>query len=255
MINYLKKTNNLTSKNTSYELTIEVPETLYQQIKAIPNWQDKLTEALPELLNRWKATQQIEQISLPEQLESAFQHGLIEVFQTCFAEPPYYQYHNDSDVREYFEEYRTLGVLYIAWKDAQVVGFTASLPLTCASIFDAEMTINNKPSRFDRGFLRTTSSRFASHLAEPEQIQYVADLGVKKDYRNKGIGKQLLQSLLDHFPPETPWVLRVLEELQHTQSFYHKFGFTAMPLIQSVKYLHQDQTYHFNNRLILAKKT
>jgi len=228
-------------------LLIELPTELYCQLKSIPNWEQKLKNTLPDLVAVWQQAQTLQRITELQQLELACERGLIQVFKTCFAESPYCQYHSDDDVRAYFEEYRLLGVLYLAWRSEKVVGFTASLPLIHASIFNAEMVIEGHIRKFDAQFLR-------SHLdADPGQVQYVADLGVQQDYRSQGIGSALLQTLLTHFPSDTPWLLRVLAMLKHTQGFYQKFGFKALPTIQTVKYLHLNQTYQENQRLILAK--
>lgn len=109
-------------------------------------------------MTKLKAATEIRQIETDIDLSAAFDSGLIEVFQQCFALPPYYQYHSNNDIREYFEEYRVEGILYLSWRTQEVVGFTASLPLIKASIFKAGMILQGIPGSFGAEFLRDRSN-------------------------------------------------------------------------------------------------
>ena len=178
----------------------------------------------------------ITQIKTAQDLESCFSTGLFPLYQETFADAPYFEKFSEEEVREFFEEYRQQGILYIASSDTKVIGFGAMLPLP-------------------RALPRDILDKLQTVGINVNETWYNADLGVDKDFRRKGIGTQLVKARLDAVRGQTV-VMRTSGDNKQSQSIYQSLGFEQIPgITQVVEGRRQDGRIKKDVRIFFIKKS
>ena len=81
----------------------------------------------------------------------------------------------------------------------------------------------------------------------------MADLGVRKDYRGRGLARQLVKARLKSFSPGTTIVMRTSEQNQASQSLYKSLGFNFLPFTSEVLQKRQDGTTRSDTRIFMYK--
>ncbi len=180
------------------------------------------------IMNRERITQQIPEIkrvlSISE-LNSAYDCGLVSLYQKVFSEPPYYEYFSNNEVRQYWDEYFSKGiVLYCQQPDRNVIGFAAAIPLS----FEPEVAELSKAF----GFI-------------PEIDWYHAEVGVSPQFRVKNIGTNLVKKLIERIPTDKI-LMRTQENNIGSLKLHTKIGFEIIPGIVQDK---------LNNRTYGSKTT
>jgi len=158
------------------------------------------------------------------------------LYQETFADAPYFEKFSEEEVREFFEEYRQQGILYIASSDTKVIGFGAMLPLP-------------------RALPRDILDKLQTVGINVNETWYNADLGVDKDFRRKGIGTQLVKARLDAVRGQTV-VMRTSGDNKQSQSIYQSLGFEQIPgITQVVEGRRQDGRIKKDVRIFFIKKS
>lgn len=70
-------------------------------------------------------------------------------------------------------------------------------------------------------------------------IIYIQDILVLKNYQRKGIGKILIQKILDHYPDVRQKIL-MTDDTEKTRKFYEVMGFTACDNGQLIAFMKID---------------
>lgn len=175
----------------------------------------------------------IEKITRSEDLDTLFDLGLITLYKEIFAEPPYFESFSDDEVRDMFIQYVSEGMLFIARDTVGILGFGAAVPLSRVP-----------------GVYECVSGTFPY----PENVWYMADLGVRKADRNKGIGKKLVTRRLEQIKGKTA-LMRTSENNIISQSLYYSLGF--MPVTGAEQQVRQDRmtgSVETDRRIFFAKK-
>lgn len=115
----------------------------------------------------------VERVRDPKELARVLASGgLTTLYQDVFSEAPYFESFTASEVDNFFEDYQRDGILLVARDFEGTIGFGAAVPL--AAVPDIAEII---------GAAGSEDSRW-----------YIADLGVRKDRRKKGIGERLTEA-------------------------------------------------------------
>ncbi len=154
----------------------------------------------------------IEKISDESQLNDAFDKGLIDLYIDVFSQPPYEEKFSTDEVKDFFKDYLSLGNIFICRDKNTIIGFCASLPLS------------NEPE---------LCKLLSSKGIDIKNTIYFAELGVSSNFRQKGIGKKLTQSLLNSTGNQSA-ILRTSENNIKAISLYQKIGFQKLPVVQEV---------------------
>lgn len=176
----------------------------------------------------------IEKVQTAEELNDAFNRGLIELYQAVFADPPYEEKFTPEEVKSFFELYFLQGVLMLARESAQnVIGFAASIPLV----------------------LEEEIARIAENFGiDPEAVWYFADLGVNHEYRRQKIAQSLVQALIAETPADT-LLMRTSENNIASQRVNQGVGFEIIEgMEQLVDQTRQDGTVKADRRIFLQKQ-
>jgi ribosomal protein S18 acetylase RimI-like enzyme len=190
------------------------------------------------------------QVTNGELLNNGFANGLINLYQKIFSEPPYNEFFTDEEVRILLTSYLEEGVLFLKYVEQEVVGFSAAVPFIKSLIFQATINdIDGKSTVFTIDFLEKKLG-FASN-----NTWYLADLGVKQNYRSQGFGSELTSSLFQVLKTGTTTILRTSKfNNDRVQSFYlDKFEFQFLNISQDVEQLRKDGTVQSNKRVFMVK--
>lgn len=141
------------------------------------------------------------------------QNTLVQLYKDIFKEEPYFESFTNEEVVGYFKEYIDKGVVLIARNDQGVVGFSAVLPLN----FQPE--ISNLASKFG---------------INPDNCQYIAELGVRKDNRRKQIGQALIEELLIQLPNNVETLLRTTKTNEPAIALYKKLCFSQVQGMEEI---------------------
>jgi len=176
----------------------------------------------------------IERVQSLDKLGQALDDGgLSSLYQSVFGEPPYCEEFTDADVREYFEEYTNDGMLFVARGEGNVVGFSATLPIT--SVPEVRDIVGEA-------------------IPNVDTCQYVADLGVDQGYRREGIGKRMVMEALNQMPDGIGVVMRTTESNIPSQNLHRALGFeTVEGVYQDVEQARVDGITGIDRRIFLAK--
>nr|WP_168540502.1 GNAT family N-acetyltransferase [Anabaena sp. UHCC 0253] len=89
---------------------------------------------------------------------------------------------------------------------------------------------------------------------DPKKTLYLADLGINKDYRNKGFGTELLSCQFRILQESVTVLIRTSKANLAAQEFYRiKFGFQDLNLTQNVYQPRLDGTIQSDKRVIMTK--
>ncbi|HAU98635.1 MAG: hypothetical protein UX04_C0002G0225 [Microgenomates group bacterium GW2011_GWF2_45_18] len=176
----------------------------------------------------------IERVQTAEELNDAFNRGLVELYQAVFADPPYEEKFTPEEVKSFFELYFLQGVLMLAKENTQnVIGFSASIPL----VLEAEIA--------------KIAENFGIDL---EAVWYFADLGVAHEYRRQKIAQVLVQTLIAETPADT-LIMRTSENNIASQRVNQGVGFEIIEgMEQFVDQQRQDGTVQSDRRIFLQKQ-
>lgn len=75
-------------------------------------------------------------------------------------------------------------------------------------------------------------------VGDGESIMYVQDLLVHPSYQRQGIGKKLLQTVMDAFPHVQQKLLQT-DDTPETKAFYRAAGFSPAEEMKCVAFIHQ----------------
>lgn len=176
----------------------------------------------------------IEKVQTAEELNDAFNRGLVELYQAVFADPPYEEKFTPEEVKSFFELYFLQGVLMLARENTQnVIGFSASIPLV----------------------LEQEIAKIAENFGiDPETVWYFADLGVAHEYRRQKIAQALVQALIAETPADT-LIMRTSENNIASQRVNQGVGFEIVDgMEQFVDQQRQDGTVKADRRIFLQKQ-
>ena len=184
------------------------------------------------LIKTSNSTYTIEQVQNQQQLNAYLQNGLCQTYQEAFSQAPYFEYFSDSDVKEIFESYLKTGISFVAVDKGQVIGFSAATP------------IDANPGVLDAVRNSITKSN----------VWYMADLGVKSDYRRQGIANELVKIRIDSIPNNAQIIMRTSVDNHASQNIYKALGFTRIQnAIQNVEQARQNQSVQSDIRLFMTK--
>ncbi|KKS41420.1 MAG: hypothetical protein UV61_C0008G0106 [Candidatus Gottesmanbacteria bacterium GW2011_GWB1_43_11] len=153
----------------------------------------------------------VEQVTHPKDLESALgKGGLTSLYKDIFAEAPYFESFTDAAVNGFFEDYRRDGILLLASNRDGVIGFGAAVPLKSVPDIAEKMGI---PPEY-RG------NRW-----------YIADLGVKREFRRRDIGKKLTTDTIRGIQALGGKVVDLRTSVNNViaLSLYRQLGFMPIP--------------------------
>lgn len=166
------------------------------------------------------------------QLESIFNQGLSQLYIDVFSEPPYQEKFSIEEAKAFFRDYLSSGNLFICRNNKEIIGFSASLPLS------SETEISKIVQPFNLTNENTT---------------YFAELGVDNKYRNKGIGASLTRAIINS--TSTPYVLlRTSEKNDRAIPLYQKLGFQQLPIYQEVEQTRVDNSLSKDRRVFYLFK-
>jgi len=180
---------------------------------------------------------ELEQVTNPKDLKSALgKGGLTSLYKDIFREAPYFESFTDEEVNGFFEEYRRDGILLLAGTRDGVIGFGATVPLETVPDIAQIIGIGSE---------------------ERENRCYIADLGIKKEFRRRGIGKKLTMDTMTRIQ-----ALGVKEVVLRTSinnivalSLYRQLGFSPIPgVIQEVTGDRISGAPETDTRIFLSKK-
>lgn len=176
----------------------------------------------------------IERVKTVDELNEAFNRGLIELYQAVFAEPPYEEQFALEEVKGFFQLYFMHGVLMLARESTQkVIGFSASVPLVL------EQEIAKIAEKFG---------------IDPESVWYFADLGVNQEYRRQKIAQALVVAMLGETPANTI-IMRTSENNSASQRVNQGVGFEIIDgMEQFVDQRRQNGEVQTDRRIFLRKQ-
>lgn len=160
-----------------------------------------------------------------EELLSAFDRGLISLYQDVFADYPYFESFEEPEVVKTFEDYLAgNGLVFVLPENNRVIGFSVGTYLE-----------NCSPGLF-----------------------YVAELGIDANYRQKGFGTLLTEALIDQaqttYKGLVAFLIRTTSINEPAINLYTKLGFTQIPsLCQEVVQTRQDGQTLSDMRIFLIK--
>lgn len=176
-----------------------------------------------------------EKIDTDKKLQKALtKNNLSSLYQDVFGKPPYNETFSDKEVTELFKKYVSDGLLYLTSASSEIVGFGAALPLK-----EFPELIN---------LVQQTT-------IDKQKTWYMADLGVKEEFRRKGIAKKLVMARLNALQEGTTALMRTSIYNIASQTLYTSLGFTQIPNVyQEVEQTRTDGTIQIDKRLFLQKK-
>jgi len=147
-------------------------------------------------------------IRTQEEIEEAYNRGLIRLYQQVFSEPPYYEQFTPEEVRNFWDNYLSCGVVVVDYnEEGRVIGFAAAVPLTAE---------------------KEVSELAKSHNFNPETDWYHAEVGVDPNYRRQHLATRLINELLGQVPAQTI-IMRTQERNEASLGLHHRAGFKIVP--------------------------
>lgn len=176
----------------------------------------------------------IEKIISFTRLHKAFEDGLISLYQTIFSSFPYFEQFNREEVVSFFTDYVQNGLLFIAQKNKEIIGFGAALPLALQKDIAALVRENG---------------------CEPRDYWYMTDLGVADGYRRQGVAKGLVQERLLCMQKGNKVIMRTSKDNTASRCLYESLGFEIVKnMTQHVEQRRVDGSIKKDERIFLAKK-
>jgi histidine racemase len=154
----------------------------------------------------------IKEISNQNELETAFNQGLIDLYIDVFSQPPYEEKFSPQEVTGFFQDFLKSGNIFICKDKNKIIGFSASTPL------------RNEPEVYKKALGQGLYA---------EVMTYFAELGVSQEFRKKGIGKKLTEKIIN-YNEYNPILVRTSENNLQAISIYQKLGFEKLPFSQEV---------------------
>lgn len=141
-----------------------------------------------------------------EKLQHVLDDGSVfDLYNACFADPPYEEFYSEEKIRSLFLSYWEKGLLLFCFEreKKEIIGFAAAVPLK----YETEISELSKSYGYD-----------------PFNDWYSADLGIKKGFRRKGIATQMVKSLIQYIPSKR-LIMRTQENNVASQACHMKLGF------------------------------
>lgn len=160
-----------------------------------------------------------------EELLTAFDRGLIGLYQNVFGDYPYFEKFEEAEVEKTFQDYLAgYGLIFVLSENNKPVGFSAGTYLK-----------NCSPGLF-----------------------YIAELGVDASYRQRGFGTLLTETLMTQakatYEGLAAFLIRTTGINQPAISLYTKMGFVIIPsLSQEVIQTRQGGQILSDKRIFLTK--
>jgi N-acetylglutamate synthase-like GNAT family acetyltransferase len=82
---------------------------------------------------------------------------------------------------------------------------------------------------------------FARMITDKATFAYLADVFIHEDYRDRGLGKLLMKSILAH--PDLQGLRRIILATRDAHGLYRRFGFTALNNPERWMQIHQPDVY------------
>lgn len=137
---------------------------------------------------------------------------VVAIYQRIWLEPPWLEFNWKTDaVAKYLAGIipEKKGLVYTVLMDGKVAGFTAGWPI----------------DRYE--FYAQSGTKIANFFVDQEPAFYIAELGVSVPYRGRGIGHELISSLLDAAKSQgfNRFALRTHVYAEPARRLYRRLGF------------------------------
>ncbi len=141
--------------------------------------------------------------------------GFIQVYKEVFAGPPYFEVYSDDQVEQtVWHNHLTKGCIFLALDKTKVVGLGCSIPLN-----------NIKPGEPNRDVYDFLSEAPNLPFSLGDTC-YMSEVAVLLDYRNQGIGRELVRRRLSWAKKQgiNNYVMRTASEGSNSLGIYLKLG-------------------------------
>lgn len=179
------------------------------------------------------ATIDLHRLETPEEA-SRWRPGFVGAYQTVFADEPYFERFTSEEADGIYHRLVSIpeNITLLAVEGTRVAGFSAAIPL-----------------RFKRDVARSLSG-----LVSVQHGFYLAELGVLREHRSKGLGRKLIQERLRLIDRDrySHVVLRVAASRNASYDMYRSMGFEDMGVYMEVPMLRTDGSVTTDRRLFLC---
>ncbi len=165
-------------------------------------------------------TSNIRYVEIGPENEALYFKGFAQVYQEAFSGPPYFEEYDEEMVDNLaWKPHRRLGCIILALDGERAVGLGCCLPL-------ARISANCPNSLFLLSLRRRPGLPF--HTME---TCYMSELAVLDEYRNRGIGTELIKRRLDWAKSQgiNYYLMRTAAEGSNSLSLYSRLGAKIVP--------------------------
>ena len=87
---------------------------------------------------------------------------------------------------------------------------------------------------------------YAKLITDKATVAYLADVYIEKKFRGRGLGKWLIQQIMNH--PELQNLRLWLLHTQDAHDFYKKYGFSKPTNLENIMQIHSPASECYNNK-------
>ena len=87
---------------------------------------------------------------------------------------------------------------------------------------------------------------FAQLITDKATVAYLADVYIERKFRGRGLGKWLMQQIMNH--PELQNLRLWLLHTQDAHDFYKKYGFSKPTNLENIMQIHSPASECYNNK-------
>ena len=164
-------------------------------------------------------------------------NDLAELYKNIFSEPPYNENFDKETLFNDFKKQAEINTIILLEIEDRVKGFILLEHGEGSHVLTKSITKRLKYINFDIS-----------------RSIYIADIGVSKDIRGKGLGKLLMNYVIDNYGPYQPLYLRTGKyKNDKTIGFYKKLGFTSTDIEEAVENLRIDGNIYSDTRFYMIR--
>lgn len=153
----------------------------------------------------------IEQCYTPSELAKNLDDGLNLLYKNCFKGYPYFELFSDEEIENIFQDYIRRWKLFLSKKNGEVIGFSSYTDIT----WEQEICEVLTPSIHDLGW-------------DMKQCKYLADLGIKEEFRKKDIWRSLVVKCMNELMPWDILIMRTSNNNLPSWNLFASLGFKEM---------------------------